>query len=392
LAVKIVRQPKKIALIGAPSSAGALALGFEKAPAALRAAGLVERLTASGYEVADLGDCAPRLFAADDEHPRARNLSAVVAGLNDLRVRVELAVKTGAFVLVLGGECPQAMAVVAGARRYFKHVNLIWLDRDADLNTPATTPSGRVCGMVVAHVTGHGAPELVRFWGEPPLVREPDVLLFGAARLDQGEQDFLRKSPMPRMLAEEVGRMGAAQAARHALDRMHADVREFTLHLDVDVFAPEAAAAADVSAEPSGLSVAEVRTALRALVSHKNLLALDVAQYQPDQDPDGSGAKLIVDLLADALGARLEALTAPPAEPLVETAPAAEPQSQPAMAAAPRVPQTQDPVAAVAPPLLAEPQTEAGLAATPPTEPRDEAEAEGTAPETAADDSASATS
>ena len=63
MAVKIVRQPNKIALIGAPSSAAAFFAGSEKAPAALRAAGLVERLQTAGYEVTDYGDCAPRLFA-----------------------------------------------------------------------------------------------------------------------------------------------------------------------------------------------------------------------------------------------------------------------------------------------------------------------------------------
>ena len=62
MAVKIVRQPKKIALIGAPSSAAAFAPGTEKAPAASRAAGLVDRLQSIGYEVTDLGNCAPRLF------------------------------------------------------------------------------------------------------------------------------------------------------------------------------------------------------------------------------------------------------------------------------------------------------------------------------------------
>lgn len=59
MAVKIARQPKKIALIGAPSSAAAFLPGSEKAPAALRAAGLVERLQGAGFEVIDYGDCAP---------------------------------------------------------------------------------------------------------------------------------------------------------------------------------------------------------------------------------------------------------------------------------------------------------------------------------------------
>lgn len=288
--------------------------GTEKAPGALRAAGLAERLQSIGYEVADLGDCAPRLFAQDDEHPRARNAAEVVAALNDLRPRVEQGVKTGALLLVLGGECVQALAVVAGARRYYRHVNLLWLDRDADLNTPATTPSGRLDGMVVAHFTGRGAAELVRFWGEPPLVREPDVTLFGLERVDPPEQEFLSRSPIRRVLAADAQQIGVPSAARHALEQMHADGREFVLHFDVDAIAQEDFAPVPLPGS-GGLRVGEVREALRVFASHKNLLALDVAEYNPDQDPDGNGAKLLVDLLADALTARLERLTAPVAQP-----------------------------------------------------------------------------
>ncbi|HKM83941.1 MAG TPA: arginase family protein, partial [Candidatus Acidoferrum sp.] len=136
MAVKIVRQPSKIALISAPSSAAGFAPGTEKAPAALRAAGLIEKLQSIGYEVTDFGECAPRLFADDDEHKRARNIPEIVAALNDLKPRAELAVKSGGLVLVLGGDCVQSVALLAGARRYYKHFNLLWFDRDADLNTP----------------------------------------------------------------------------------------------------------------------------------------------------------------------------------------------------------------------------------------------------------------
>jgi hypothetical protein len=43
-------------------------------------------------------------------------------------------------------------------------------------------------------------------------------------------------------------------------------------------------------------------------VKNPNLLGLDVAQYNPDKDSDGSGAKKLVDLLVDALTARLQAI------------------------------------------------------------------------------------
>ena len=318
MAVKIVRQPKKIALIGAPSSAAAFLAGSEKAPAALRAAGLVERLQSAGYEVIDHGDCAPRLFADDDEHKRARNLKEIVAGLNDLKLRAELAVKSGALVLVLGGDCAQVIGLLTGVRRYYKHVNLLWFDRDADLNTPASTPSGRIDGMVVAHVIGRGAPELVRFFGESPLVREPDVTLFGLERLDLPEQEFLSKSPMRHIDAADIQSKGGSVAGRDGLAYVHADAHEFVLHLDTDVIAVDEFPAVNVPGA-NGLQMAEVRAALSEFLKHKNLLGFVVAQYNPDRDPDASGAKKLVDLLVEALSARLEAPAAPAVEPAADT-------------------------------------------------------------------------
>jgi len=312
LAVKIVRQPKKIALIGAPSSAAAFSAGSEKAPAALRAAGLIEKLQAVGYEVVDYGDCAPRLFADDDEHRRARNLPEIVAGLNDLKTRAELAVKSGALVLVLGGDCAQVIGLLSGGRRYYRHINLLWFDRDADLNTPASTPSGRIDGMVVAHVIGKGAPELVRFWSEAPLVREPDVTLFGLERLDPPEQEFLGKSPMRPIYAADIQSQGV-KAAHEALAQVHADEHEFILHLDTDVIAEEDFPAVNVPGS-GGLRFDEVRASFIEFVNHRNLLGLDVAQYNPGKDPDGTGAMKLVALLVEALSARLAALTAPPTE------------------------------------------------------------------------------
>ena len=317
MAVKIVRQPNKIAIIGAPSSAAAFLPGSEKAPAALRAAGLVERLQSIGYEVSDMGDCAPRLFADDDEHKRSRNIPEIVASLNDLKPRAEIALKSGALLLVLGGDCTQIIAILAGARRYYKHVSLLWFDRDADLNTPASTPSGRLDGMGLAAIVGKGSPELVRFWGEPPLVREPDTLIYGLVRVDPPEQEFLTRSPMRHVYAVDIQAKGAQKAAQEALGHLHTGTREFMLHVDLDVIAQEELPAVNVP-DSGGLSFAEVQNSLSEFMKQKSLLALDIAQYNPDKDTDGSAARKAVDLLTEALSARLAALAAPPAAPAAE--------------------------------------------------------------------------
>ena len=323
MAVKIVRQPNKIALLGAPTSAAAMSAGHEGAPAALRSAGLIDRLRSAGYEVSDLGDDPPQLYQPDDESPRARNLPRIIAALEALKPRVEQAVKSTALPLILSGDCSVALATVAGTRRYFRNVSMIYMDRDADLNTPATTPSGCVDGMVVSHLTGPGAAEMVRFWGEPPLVREPDLALFGVARLDPAEEQLLGKSPLRCFHAADVKRMGAAAAAQAAVERIHANGYEFILHFDVDVIADFQATNYPGS---GGLSLDEVRGALEVFATQKHLAAIEVAAYNPTKDADSSGAKLLIDLLADVLAKRLQNLKAAaqtaPAQVAVSAAPA----------------------------------------------------------------------
>jgi len=310
LAVKIVRQVKSIALLGAPTSAAGLAGGQEGAPAALRSAGLVDRLTSAGFEVTDYGDSAPRVYKADDEHPRARNVGDALAIIEELRHKVEFAVKSGALPVILSGDDSVALAAIAGSRRYYRHVSLISMDRDAGLNVPATTPSGCLDGMVISHVVGRGAPELVRFWGEPPLIREPDVAIFGIDRVDEPEQRWMVRSPLHRYLAVDLKKRGAAVAAQEVLETVHGSRHEFVLLLDLDVIASEDFGATNFPGT-GGLSLDDTRQALTVFVRQPNLAALVVAGYNPTRDSDGRAVKIVVDLLVEALKARLQA---PPAE------------------------------------------------------------------------------
>jgi arginase len=321
LAVKITRQTKNIALVGSATSAAALRAGHERAAAALRAAGLADRLKGAGFHVADLGDTATYVFQPDDEHPRARNVAAILKSLNDLRPRVETAVKSGALPVILSGDCISVLAVIAGARRYYRNVSLIYMDRDADLNVPATTPSGCIDGMVISQIIGRGAPELVRFWGEPPLVRAPDVALFGFERLDAPEEQVLTTSPLRRHAALEVSTVGAAKAAHLALERVHVANHEFVLHFDVDVIHSEEFPWTNFPGT-GGLSLTEAREALRVFASQPNLAAVVVAGYNPELDPEGSGARKLIDLLSEVLSARLETTATASIAGTAEAAPA----------------------------------------------------------------------
>src|SRR5258708_7441566 len=93
------------------------------------------------------------------------------------------------FTVVLGGDCTIVAGTVAGARRYLgQAVGLVFLDADADLNTPDTTPSGFLNGMALAHALGQGVTELAAAGGPPPAVAPEHVSLVGFRALDPGER------------------------------------------------------------------------------------------------------------------------------------------------------------------------------------------------------------
>jgi arginase family enzyme len=118
---------------------------------------------------------------------------------------------------------------------------------------------------------------------------------------------------MRHVFAADIQAKGLPKAAHDALGQLHADTREFMLHLDLDVISQEEFPATNVPGG-GGMTLGEVQASLEEFAKHKNLLGLDVAQYNPDRDPDGAGARKIVDLLASVLSARLAALT--PVAPL----------------------------------------------------------------------------
>ena len=67
---KIPGMTRALTVIGVPCSAGAHHGGLERGPAALRAAGLLDRLRQAGCEVYDAGDLTPQVFTADAPHQR----------------------------------------------------------------------------------------------------------------------------------------------------------------------------------------------------------------------------------------------------------------------------------------------------------------------------------
>ncbi|HEX9354779.1 MAG TPA: hypothetical protein VF933_13315 [Streptosporangiaceae bacterium] len=74
--------------MGVPSSAASYAAGQDLAPAALRSAGLLEQLIASGFEVHDDGDLPHQAWSPDRDHPLAQNAGQATVSVQQLADRL----------------------------------------------------------------------------------------------------------------------------------------------------------------------------------------------------------------------------------------------------------------------------------------------------------------
>ncbi len=296
----------KVSVFGVPTAAGARAEGVERAPFVLREAGLLEALRATGARVVNLSDLSLFPFRRDDEHPRARNAEVVACALRAAADEMTRALPEG-FTVMLGGDCTLAAALVAGARRALGvPVGLVYLDANADLNTPETTPSGYLDGMALAIALGRGHGPVVEAAGPSPAVRPEHVSLLGFRTLDPGERPPLGDLglALPAVAARALG-MRVTSAL--ALDGVENDEGPLVVYVDLDVIDPAEMPAKDTLTAGTALSLAEVSDLVTALLASPRVVALCVGEYFPEKDPDGVCARRVVDLVARGVARHLRA-------------------------------------------------------------------------------------
>jgi arginase len=281
-----------LSVIDAPLDCSGTGRGEELAPAALRAAWLVERLGAH-----DAGQVDARI------RDSRRDPDTGVIGAADVRrasaaiafgVRSEL--EAGRCPLVVGGDCTLLLGVFQALPR---GTGLWFVDGHADFYDGESSPTGEAADMELSILTGHGPRGLL----EP---REPDgplldpaaVVLLGHRPAELGPdvaRENARLDPAIHALtAPEVRQRGAAGVGAGVAARLAE--RPAWLHLDLDVL-DEGALPAVSYPQPLGLDWEELVALARPLAAAPNLVGVSVADFNPERDPDGAYAERVVDAL-----------------------------------------------------------------------------------------------
>jgi arginase len=275
-------------MIGVPTSAGAHYAGQERAPDALRAAGLADRLAAAGEQVQDTGNLPAAPFAVDRDHPGARNLPAVTRVARDVADAVAAA-DAGRLPLVVGGDCTITLGVMAGLRRRHPDVGLVYVDGDTDVGVPDSGDSGIFDAMGISHLLGRGAPELTGLAGTVPLLDGARLAILGAdpRETDEAGRDFLAAAGVslqeaPDLIADPAG------AAERAIAAVAAASGPVVVHYDVDVIDSGDLPLGNFPHYGSGVRLEQVVTALRVLRAHPSFAGLVLTEVNPTHDADGT--------------------------------------------------------------------------------------------------------
>ncbi|HSS81307.1 MAG TPA: arginase [Gaiellaceae bacterium] len=293
-----------VAVIGAGLDLGAGRRGVDMGPSAIRYAGLDERITELGRRCDDWGDVVTAVAeatAVGDEH--MRYLPEIKATCERIAALVARAVDEGSLPLVLGGDHSVALGTLGGMARARGPGGVLWFDAHGDLNRPETSPSGNVHGMPLAAALGLAGPEFESDEYPLPAVEPGRVALVGVRSLDPGEQAVLAELETRVFTMSDLDRMGVEAALREALEHVSGD-GFVHLSLDMDVLDPEVAPGVGTPVR-GGLSYREAHLAMELVAESGVVGSLEVVEVNPILDRENQTAKLAVELVASALGARI---------------------------------------------------------------------------------------
>jgi len=296
----------RLSILDAPSNLGLKPPSPGKEPGAkgmagaLRAHGVIDRLHAE-----DAGTVIPPAYnPMIDPGVNVRNARGIREYSLQLAERIEELLGQGRFPLVLGGDCSILLGSALALRERGRY-GLLFVDGHADLLTPANSQSKGAAGMDLALATGRGPDLLTDIDSKKPYIQPEDTIVFGYRQPPPGDTSLVApQPPMGAFPLQSIQQTGIAESARKVVARLEsAPTLGFWIHVDMDVLNTESMPAVD-SPQTGGMTPEELSTLLQTAVHSERCAGIEITIYDPTLDPAGTGADLIVNILAKVFSRR----------------------------------------------------------------------------------------
>lgn len=283
---------RKIVVIGAAGGYGAQNHACQDGPEVLRAFDFLDQMEESGVNYRWDGV----IHLARDHSPDM--LASVVDLCTLLAEKTGNIVSQGDFPIVIGGDHSCAIGTWSGVKTAIgSRLGLIWIDAHMDSHTFATSHSHAIHGMPLASLLGYGADALTRIASPGPKLLPQDVCLIGVRSFEEEEARLLGQLGVRIFFMEEIRRRGIGAVFREAIAIVQQETSGFGISIDLDALDPleEAGVGSPV---PGGLLKDELAPELAHLRGNRQLLAIEVVEYNPYLDNKFATAHTVSDLLA----------------------------------------------------------------------------------------------
>jgi arginase len=289
---------RSISLLGIPLYTLTKNHGMGTAVQSLRQQGIVRALSERIDQIRDFGDVTLPSLTTDEGPPNLWNYDHFLNCTNAIFDATGKLLEEEGVIFNLGGECGLILGSAAGLKQHSSDkLGLLWIDAHGDFNTPETTRSGFVGGMPLAFVCGRGPRFSLEIEKLRPIIHERAVVHLGGRDFDPLESDAIRSSEIKLYSPHEFRQTGVERTAAEIAGFLADQSDSLICHLDLDAIDPSIMLAVNYPS-PGGLTLAQVRAAVRAIVQTGKLRAFNLAAYNSALDKGGVCAKVILDLVS----------------------------------------------------------------------------------------------
>jgi arginase len=273
----------------------------------MRLANLTDKLRALGHTVLDTGNLlVPDRASLSGTH--LDYLPAITDVCRELASRTAQIVRDGGTPLVLGGDHSLAAGSVAGVATAMaekkKSLGLVWIDAHGDINTPASSLSGNVHGMPVAHLLGLGDRRLSTVSRKVPAIRPEHLVYVGLRDLDEAEKEVIKSMNLRAFTMRHIDERGLRAVVADAIEVASRGTAGFYLSCDADWVDPSYAPGVGTAVR-GGATLREAHLAMEMIHDSGLLLGMDLVEINPILDSRNQTAELSAALVASAFGRRI---------------------------------------------------------------------------------------
>jgi arginase len=172
--------------------------------------------------------------------------------------------------LIFANRCGASLATIAAMLRHRPDAKIVWCDAHGDFNTPETTPTGYLGGMVLSALCG--------LWdsGFGAGLSPDRIILVGTRDLDAGESELIAAHGV-RVIAAENGTIEPERVISAA------GGAPLWIHIDTDVVDPlYLPAEYEVT---GGLRPVTLRALLQELVRTSELIGFEFTEFEAPPNP-----------------------------------------------------------------------------------------------------------